>query len=487
MALKNRLSCTVLLTACGLATMARADWPMPGHDPARSSRSGEAFVLADTPLWHVRMNGLIPSRAHIITAAANGNVPATVYVTTAEGIYALNPDTGAQRFLYAMELPPGDAPSVVDNVIYIAGTDKTVHAVDAETGTLIWQSDSAGAPYYSNPLVVAGRVYVGNHDGFFYSFHISDGTLDWYYSVGEKISYAAAYSTYSDHPAGIVFFAAENNKAYALEADTGNPVWPPSDLPGSTYVGFWPVIAGERVIFVASTSYPTDDTYDLNGRAREEVVLDEAALQARVDGQGRLNVQHHIDWLTLYPQRRTVLVLDRNTGQQAEIAPILWWGNPGGQRYPPSIGADGTVWITSTWGQGWFCSGRYAGWQLGTNLITPKPALLSGLEAGDEPEAQAIIGGYLYFTQGGDGGDKAGVFHLTGGADSSWGIDTYHSAFGDYWGAWADRKYGNNASITDPNNRWANSIGWHGHQNPPVPLDNKVYFHRSNAVICMGQ
>ena len=56
------------------------------------------------------MDALIPSRASIVTTAATDKVPATIYVTAADGIYALDPASGGQRWFYEMDMPPGDAP-----------------------------------------------------------------------------------------------------------------------------------------------------------------------------------------------------------------------------------------------------------------------------------------------------------------------------------------------------------------------------------------
>ena len=53
------------------------------------------------------------------------------------------------------------------------------------------------------------------------------------------------------------------------------------------------------------------------------------------------------------PWRRTVFVLNRQTGQEAtydfdhdsrpEYAPFLWFGTHSGNRYPPVVGGDGVI------------------------------------------------------------------------------------------------------------------------------------------------
>jgi outer membrane protein assembly factor BamB len=466
---------------------ASADWPMPGHDAQRTSCSTETIGLCTQPVWCVQFDPYIPSRTCIVTKAAEGGVPATVYVTAEDGIHALYPDTGVQRWLYTMTMQPGDAPTVVGTTLYVSGMDKTIHAVNCANGNQIWQTDTAGAAFYANPLVVNGMVYAGCRDGYFYCFDATDGSLEWYYNIGVPISFSAAYQTYASYPQGLVFVGGANCKAYALRADTGAFVWE-RQLNGDTFVAWWPVVTQQRAMFGASTNYPTNDN-DLRGLQRSMLVADVATLN---DGYGNYQLLHHINWLNTYPQRNTFFVLDAVNGTPQEQSPFLFWANPGGQRYPASVASDNKIWLDTPWcaplnpnpphEPDWFGQGRYAGWDKATTVVKPT----APWESSDEPSAQALIGNYLYYNDGGDGVDKGGIFNLTtGSAAGSWNNATFRTAFGNYWGDWTLRKYGNNfrdgAGV-----EWNYSLGHHGHQNPPTPLNNRVYFHRSNAVICMS-
>lgn len=465
-----------------------ADWPMPGHDAQRSSYSSDSTPPPTRAIWHKQIDALIPSRAQIITLEAAGARPRSILVTAADGIRSLDPDSGAERWFYPMTMPPGDAPTVQGAVAYVAGTDGTIHAIHTASGARIWRTPKTGAPFYVNPVVANGRVYAGGRDGVFYCFDAASGAVVWFKATQAPIAYSAAYQVYPDVPQGVVYFASQDRCAYALNATTGAQIWQRCNLPGATFVAFWPVVAGERVLFVSSTNYPTEDFSDLGGLARDQVLLDEQALNAKIDAQGRLAVDHHIAWLNQYPWRRSVLVLDRKTGQDAETSPFLWWGNPGGQRYPPAVAADGTVWAATSWLKSFFGSGRFAGWRIGETRMRLAPLTVAYLESADEPNAYALVGQNIFHNDGGDGGDFGGVFPMDGGVPiASWSIQVFYQAFGQYWGRWAERAYGNNLEIGDLSTPYGHSVGWHGHQNPPAPLGDKVYFHRSNAVICMGR
>ncbi len=479
------LRLAALLIALAAAGAARADWPMPGHDPQRTSRSSDRVPIPARPIWHTKIDALIPSRSQIITVDAGSGHASTLLVTAADGIHALDPQTGAERWVYAMDMPPGDAPTAEGRVTYVPGTDGTIHAIQTGTGARIWQTARADAPFYANPIAAFGRVCAGARDGVFYCFDRANGELLWFKRVEAPIAYGAAFATYPDEPNGVYYFASQDRCAYALRGDTGEEIWRSCDLPGSTFIAYWPVITGDRVLFTSAANYPTDDHYDLGALQREELLPEREELLSNRDQLGRLKVDQHIAWLEQHPGRRSIIVLDRKTGADAETAPFLWWGNPGGQRFPPAVDGDGLVWALSPWLKTWFGQGRYLGWRIGETAARMVPETEAFWESADEPESYSIINGDIYFNSGGDGGDFGGVFAPDRAA--SWAINVFFSAFGDYWGRWDERKYGNRLSIREPTNPFNNAVGWHGHQNPPVPLGDKVYFHRSNAVICMGR
>ncbi|MBN1571038.1 MAG: PQQ-like beta-propeller repeat protein [Acidobacteria bacterium] len=475
-----------LLFATVLLRPGGADWPMSGHDPQRTSHAPEDVMNPCVkPLWHKKFDAFIPSRSQIITMEGLNGAPDTLFVTTAAGIYALNPETGETRWFYQMDMPPGDSPSVAGNILYIPGTDKAIHAVDVINGTALWKTNEAGAPFYVNPLVVSGRLYTGSHDGYFYCFDASNGKLLWHFHVGEPIGFAAAYLVNSQYPSGVVFFAANDCRAYAIRADNGTLLWKSPQLPADRFVGYWPVVVANRILLASSTNYPVAEKHSLQILQREAFYSDSAEVRANMDDSGRLNLQRMLDYNQRFPARRTIFVLDSQTGQQAETAPYLWWGNCSGQRYPPAVGPGNVIWAMTPWVMSWFGTGRYIGWTIGSAFGQPLPGATAGdLESADEPEAYAIIGKYIYHNDGGDGQDKGGIFKLEGGTAGFWaGFSTFKAAFGNYWGRWAERKYGNNFK---DGALWEGWTGIHGHQNPPIPLRGRVYFHRSNAVICMA-
>ena len=71
------------------------------------------------------------------------------------GLYALDAATGAIKWMYSPEPPPGGgrarnatfstAPTVIDGTVVAAALDGTVYVVDATTGKLMWSYQTAKA------------------------------------------------------------------------------------------------------------------------------------------------------------------------------------------------------------------------------------------------------------------------------------------------------------------------------------------------------
>ncbi len=474
--LSNCLRATGVLLYVAAPLLAMADWPMAGHDVRRSSWAPEDDMPpAVQPVWHVVIEPYIPSRANLVTVKGKDGRPDLVFVPTADGVYALRADNGGTHWFYPTPMPVGHSPAVVDNVLYVGCYDGRIHAVEIGNGKPVWKTRRAGAGFDTSPLVVGGRVYAGCRDGYFYAFDARDGHLVWYFATGGPVSYSAAYDD------GVVFFASNDGCAYALGAEKGDLKWKSTQLPGDGFYGFWPVVAGDRVLFAGSTNHLVEGPKLVNMDKEQAFPPDARPWDpiGPVDGDGWIDASRFVEYLKAHPARRTLFVLDKATGCEVETAPILWWGNPSGNRYPPAVGPDGVVYTNTPWA--WspdFLKGRIAAWKPGAARLYPIPDIRNGLDSNDEPHAQSLIGkDAIYYNQ--DSDKEGGVYALDGTPRGKWTRTTFETAFPGYQDNWRDRKYGNHVT---PGLR----AGTHGNQNPPVPLNGRVYFHRSNAVMCFG-
>jgi len=113
-------------------------------------------------------------------------------------IYALDVRTGAEIWQYDARLPEGILPccdvvnrgaAIYGDNVYFGTLDARLVALDAKTGDVVWnrkiEDYKAGYSYTSAPLIVDGKVIVGNSGGEFgvvgavYAYDAENGDLIW--------------------------------------------------------------------------------------------------------------------------------------------------------------------------------------------------------------------------------------------------------------------------------------------------------------------
>jgi outer membrane protein assembly factor BamB len=174
--------------------------PGPAADPQRpgsdfttylgnvehtSNISGEVLLNLSTlpqlqPLWKFEtMNATRGEAGGVQSQAVELN--GTVYFGAQDGYeYAVNATTGHQVWATYLGLDHNDTgcasyygivgvvstPTIVGSTLYVGGGDSQLYALNAATGSVLWQkviggSDSAGFFVWSSPLIYDGSVYIG--------------------------------------------------------------------------------------------------------------------------------------------------------------------------------------------------------------------------------------------------------------------------------------------------------------------------------------
>ncbi|MCK6624336.1 MAG: PQQ-like beta-propeller repeat protein [Anaerolineae bacterium] len=495
-----------------------APWPMVAANPQRTSWTPEEVSGSLQIQWYRPIEAYIPQNSQIIASYG------LLYLATARGLYALNAASGALVWRYDTELPLGNSPTVAEGVVYVGGYDRKLHVLDALTGTHLWAFSGAKAGFDANPLVVEGKVIVGNRDGAMYAIGAhgtpNQGQQLWKFQTDGPIHLSAAYKD------GIVYFAANDNYAYALQASTGNQVWKSNKLPGEQFQSYWPVIYQDKVIFSTAFSYRTGlrpgtrsvaDTDGVGYGNYREMQLDDifpgasegtllgpqVAPQAWAHGYPVINASRVTQYLennpTSHPHqhkpwRRALVVLNRNDGSEytfdsdrdghREYIPIVWWGTNSGNRYPPLVGPDDILYQSNLYQCCSDAKGRVMGW----NSTSPAYlSVLGGFGAVAEPQAISAGGNIIYRNLC---CDRVGDwFNLTnpnsGGTVWSYDLSSLAPGYDQAWTivpSWPRLQgwyKGNSNSI---NAAYHN----HGDQNPIIPYQDRLYVHRSNAIIAFG-
>lgn len=505
---------------------APGDWAMVAANPQRTSWTPEEVTGRLQVAWYRPIEAYIPQNSQII--AANG----LLYVSTSRGLYALNADTGAVAWRYDTEMPLGNSPTVDGDVLYVGGYDRKLHALNALDGSHLWAFSGAKAGYDTNPLVVDGKIFVGNRDGKMYAIGAQgtpqQGQLIWQYDTGAPIHLSAAYKD------GTIFFAANDNYAYALDANDGHLVWKSAKMPGAQFQSYWPVIFQDKVIFSVAHGYrndlapgtrsvdnPGNTTYasvkqmqlaDIFANGTEgQIIGAEVSGQSWAHGYPVVDAHSVTEYLEDNPQadpykhkpwRRMFVVLNISNGQEysfdsdgdgfREYIPASYWGTTSGNRYPPLVGNDNLLYFSSLYQCCSDAKGRVMGWNINTpgyvSFLGPVNAFTGAAAAVAEPQAISAGGSVLYrnlccdrvgdwvsYTTPGLSGQawSYNLDDIAPGYDSMWFLDPH--AISRHRGWYQGASDSMNAAYHN-----------HGDQNPIVPYDGKLFVHRSNTVFAFS-
>jgi|GEM_PF-2807449 len=336
------------------------DWPMLAHDLKRSGRSPIEVPPPYTIKWVRDFYSVDNEGSEIVFAEYQPIVAGgLVYVGTSHNnIYALNSDTGTTVWKYSAGDAGGaimSSPAVSDGVLYFGSTDGYLYALDAQTGTFRWKAGVDLGEFRSSPAVVSGKVLIGATNGTFCAFSTTNGSVVWEYETDGPILNSPAV----DIERGVIYFGSEDMHAYALNLSDGSLVWQSDKLYGVSMRHYYPVIAGDMVIFRTNPGNAwraLDGGDTLLGRtAGLSIPEDFTNLHASdvnihaMPGPGDIeNEQEAIrSWLTssVHPGHRTFYALDADTGANKFTfpVPVLWSQGSGEVGEPPVVTADNQV------------------------------------------------------------------------------------------------------------------------------------------------
>ena len=141
------------------------------------------------------------------------------------------------------------SPVVVDNLIYINGNDCVARAIDAITGTTVWEADTtSGFSIMATPAYHDGRLYFGDQADTYHCLDASVGSTIW--------SVPGVQHGSSGIADGIVFYGEIDNpygaRVIALDCDTGGEIW--SYSTGADHIYSSPAIT-DGVVYIAGMDW----------------------------------------------------------------------------------------------------------------------------------------------------------------------------------------------------------------------------------------
>ena len=151
-------------------------------------------------------------------AVANGIIYVGLFDT---GLHALDAKTGTRLWNYPPVARVICSPAVANGMVYFNNSEDdsgdSVFAVDARTGKLIWSSVVESS--FSSPAVADGVVYVGSDDLNVYALDAFTGVKLWSYTTGDVVRSSPAVAN------GVVYVGSFDHNVYALNATTGVKLW----------------------------------------------------------------------------------------------------------------------------------------------------------------------------------------------------------------------------------------------------------------------
>ncbi len=197
-------------------------------------------------------------------------VDGVVYVGSwPSALHAIDVETGELVWdePFAADSAVVTSPAVADGRAFITTSGAggtTLYAVDITDGSELWSAEDLGDTDLTAPLVVDSLVYVGSDSGHVRAFHIDNGNEAWSHDMGAEVHATPAYGN------GMLFVGSDND-VRALDALTGVAVW--SEPYSLAFVrsglvltqnftnGDWVLIAGSMTGALHAIDASTGDAY----------------------------------------------------------------------------------------------------------------------------------------------------------------------------------------------------------------------------------
>jgi outer membrane protein assembly factor BamB len=177
------------------------DWSMFLADPQHSAEGDGPTNLQSK--WTFQTGGPVVSSATCANGVIYFGSSGTDY-----NIYAVDANTGAQKWKFQTGFEHYSSVAVYGNKVITGADDGNVYAIDANTGQQVWKTFAGGVTrnilgigftqVRSSPMVLNGKIYVGALDGNLYCLNSDSGNVIWKF-MGESPCVIFASPTISDN------------------------------------------------------------------------------------------------------------------------------------------------------------------------------------------------------------------------------------------------------------------------------------------------
>ncbi|MBI2300774.1 MAG: PQQ-binding-like beta-propeller repeat protein [Armatimonadetes bacterium] len=242
----------------------------------RGSPGGSAYTTAGLRLplalkWEFATGDRVLSSP----AVANG----VVYIgSTDKSLYALDADSGAAHWTIPTEAELHSTPCVVGGRVFIGGMDGMVHAVEAESGRPLW-SRRFGEAVSSSIRGTEESLFVGTSDGGVFAFSPEDGRVQWEYRLRGSVDASPAMD------GGLVTVGTREEGLVVLDKASGAERWRWRVMGG---MAGSPAVVDGRILVGSGDGRV--EVLDTDGVLIWSALLDSAAGSSPALAQGRVFV-----------------------------------------------------------------------------------------------------------------------------------------------------------------------------------------------------
>jgi outer membrane protein assembly factor BamB len=266
-------------------------------------------------LWEVKLQGPVLSKPLFDSG--------TLYIGDGKGfVYSINPEDGQENWQAYIGEEVMSTPASSGGSIFVGTQSNSVFALDKSSGSIKW-SVSRNLPFSSmsvkaasDPVVIDGKVYVGNTDGVLVAYSVADG------KKAMTIPVSAARAVFTDidtsplRHEGRVLFSTMEGALYSVDYKTGREYWSkPIGTPNN-------IAYSEGIIFVSAGG----KVYALRVESGETVWekdLEKMALSAPAVANNYIVVVSTDDKLYLLDKASGEVALERHLGGGTFGAPVV--------------------------------------------------------------------------------------------------------------------------------------------------------------------
>ncbi|MCK5117517.1 MAG: PQQ-binding-like beta-propeller repeat protein [Candidatus Aegiribacteria sp.] len=172
------------------------------------------------------------------------------YSSEISHVYCFDAETGAEIWANMLSGTQMSCMTVWNGMVFVPTcyweNETPLYALDANTGSIIWENTDAYEGYWdSSPVVVDGDIYISGLDGKTRAIDAITGITVWEAEISPEFYSITATPAYHD---GRLYFADQIDTYHCLDASSGSTIWSvPGVQHGSSGIADGIVFFGETV------------------------------------------------------------------------------------------------------------------------------------------------------------------------------------------------------------------------------------------------